>query len=86
MRTTVEHRTDPLGVDADRPHFGWWARSATRGWLDQGRARYLVASSPDRLTATRADVWNSGHVRSSDSVAVRYAGKSLRASTRYVWP
>ena len=45
----------------------------------------LVASSPDRLTAARADVWNSGRVGSSDSVAVRYAGKPLRASTRYHW-
>ncbi|WP_327348031.1 family 78 glycoside hydrolase catalytic domain [Streptomyces europaeiscabiei] len=81
---TVEHRTDPLGVDADRPRFGWRTRSATRGWR-QGAYQILVASSPDRLTATRADVWNSGRVRSSDSVAVRYAGKSLRASTRCHW-
>ncbi|WP_371583596.1 family 78 glycoside hydrolase catalytic domain [Streptomyces sp. NBC_01314] len=81
---TVEHRTDPLGVDADRPRFGWRTRSAVRGWR-QGAYQILVASSPDRLTATRADVWNSGRVRSSDSVAVRYAGRSLRASTRYHW-
>ncbi|MFE7843079.1 family 78 glycoside hydrolase catalytic domain [Streptomyces sp. NPDC057474] len=81
---TVEHRTDPLGVDADRPRFGWRTRSAGRGWR-QGEYQILVASSPGRLTAARADVWNSGRVRSSDSVAVRYAGKSLRASTRYHW-
>ncbi len=81
---TVEHRTDPLGVDAGRPRFGWRMRSADRG-RSQGAYQILVASSPDRLTATRADVWNSGRVRSSDSVAVRYAGKQLRASTRYHW-
>ena len=28
---TVEHRTNPLGVDADRPRFGWRTSSATRG-------------------------------------------------------
>ncbi|MEU6251348.1 family 78 glycoside hydrolase catalytic domain [Streptomyces sp. NPDC047043] len=81
---TVEHRTDPLGVDADRPRFGWRTSSPTRGWR-QGAYRILVATSPDRLTAARADVWNSGRVLSSDSVAVRHAGKSLGASTRYYW-
>ncbi|CAM5584652.1 alpha-L-rhamnosidase OS=Streptomyces aurantiogriseus OX=66870 GN=GCM10010251_57160 PE=4 SV=1 [Streptomyces aurantiogriseus] len=81
---TVEHRTNPLGVDAARPRFGWRMRSSARG-RSQGAYRILVASSPDKLTAARADVWNSGRVRSSDSVAVRYAGKPLRASTRYHW-
>ncbi len=73
---TVEHRTDPLGVDATRPRFGWRMRSATRG-RGQGTYRILVARSPERLTVGRADVWNSGRVPSSDSVAVRYAGRSL---------
>lgn len=81
---TVEHRTDPLGVDAARPRFGWRMRSAARG-RSQGAYQILVASSPDRLTAGRADVWNSGRVRSADSVAVRYAGRALGASTRYHW-
>ncbi|WP_406502297.1 family 78 glycoside hydrolase catalytic domain [Streptomyces sp. NBC_00500] len=81
---TVEHRTDPLGVDAERPRFGWRMRSGSRG-RSQGAYQILVASSPDRLTAHRADVWNSGRVRSAESVAVRYAGKALNASTRYHW-
>ncbi|MDF2266333.1 family 78 glycoside hydrolase catalytic domain [Streptomyces coacervatus] len=81
---TVEHRTEPLGVDAARPRFGWFMRSAVRG-RSQGAYQILVASSPDKLTSARADVWNSGRVRSSDSVAVRYTGRSLGASTRYHW-
>ncbi|MFF9810496.1 family 78 glycoside hydrolase catalytic domain [Streptomyces coeruleorubidus] len=81
---TVEHRTDPLGVDAIRPRFGWRMRSATRG-RSQGSYRILVATSSDKLSTTRADVWDSGRVRSSDSVAVRYEGEPLSASTRYHW-
>ncbi|GAA4313087.1 hypothetical protein GCM10023086_33890 [Streptomyces venetus] len=81
---TVEHRTDPLGTDASRPRFGWRMRSAVRG-RSQGSYQILVASSPDRLSGARADVWNSGRVRSADSVAVRYAGRALSASTRYHW-
>lgn len=81
---TVEHRTDPLGVDAVRPRFGWRMRSAGRG-RGQGAYEILVATSPGRLTGDRADVWRSGRVRSPESVAVRYRGKSLKASTRYYW-
>ncbi|MBK6012357.1 alpha-L-rhamnosidase [Streptomyces sp. MBT53] len=81
---TAEHRTDPVGVDAERPRLGWHMRSASRG-RSQGAYRILVASAPDRLTAGRADVWDSGRVRSADSVAVRYAGRALNASTRYHW-
>ncbi|WP_079174509.1 alpha-L-rhamnosidase [Streptomyces mirabilis] len=81
---TVEHRADPLGVDATRPRFGWRMRSAARG-RSQGSYQILMASSPDKLTSARADLWNSGRVRSSDSVAVHYAGRPLGASTRYHW-
>ncbi|MFF7795412.1 family 78 glycoside hydrolase catalytic domain [Streptomyces sp. NPDC007991] len=81
---TVEHRTDPLGVDANRPRFGWRMRSAARG-RSQGSYRILVASSPDKLSTARADLWDSGRVSSSESVAVRYEGEPLSASTRYHW-
>ncbi|MBE8472155.1 alpha-L-rhamnosidase [Streptomyces justiciae] len=81
---TVEHRTDPLGVDAAHPRFGWRMRSAGRG-RNQGAYEILVASSPGKLAGDRADVWSSGRVPTADSVAVRYRGKPLKAATRYHW-
>jgi alpha-L-rhamnosidase len=81
---TVEHRTDPLGVDAARPRFGWRTASRVRG-RRQTAYRILVSSTPDRLAEGRADVWDSGRTDSADSVAVRYAGPGLHASTRYHW-
>lgn len=81
---TVEHRANPLGVDAARPRFGWRTASRVRG-RRQTAYRVLVASTPDRLADGRADVWDSGRTDAADSVAVRYAGPELRASTRYHW-
>ncbi|MFF7986334.1 family 78 glycoside hydrolase catalytic domain [Streptomyces sp. NPDC007901] len=81
---TVEHRTDPLGVDAAHPRFGWRMRAVGRG-RSQGAYEIAVASSPGKLTGGRADVWSSGRVRSATSVAVRYGGGPLQASTRYYW-
>ncbi|MFJ5259782.1 family 78 glycoside hydrolase catalytic domain [Streptomyces sp. NPDC088387] len=81
---TVEHRTDPLGVDAARPRLGWRTDSAVRG-RRQTAYRILVATAPDRLAPGRADVWDSGRVGTADSLAVPYAGPALRPSTRYHW-
>ncbi|WP_043672500.1 alpha-L-rhamnosidase [Streptomyces xylophagus] len=81
---TVEHRTDPLGTDAAHPRFGWRMASAARG-RRQTAYRIRIASSPQHLAHGRADVWDSGRVDSADSVAVRYSGPELRASTRYHW-
>ncbi|RSN86913.1 alpha-L-rhamnosidase, partial [Streptomyces sp. WAC 05379] len=81
---TVEHRNNPLGVDAEHPRFGWRMTSPVRG-RRQSAYRILVATTPDRLTPSRADIWNSGRVTSPDSIAVRYDGPALRASTRYHW-
>ncbi|MEU9170584.1 family 78 glycoside hydrolase catalytic domain [Streptomyces sp. NPDC048420] len=81
---TVEHRTNPLGVDEVRPRFGWRTASRVRG-RRQTAYRVLVATTPDRLADGHADVWDSGRVDSADSVAVRYEGPELRASTRYHW-
>ncbi|GAA4810993.1 family 78 glycoside hydrolase catalytic domain [Streptomyces ziwulingensis] len=83
-RLTVEHRVDPLGVDARRPRFGWQSHSTTRGQR-QTAYRIRVATSRERLSAGRADVWDSGRVSSARSVAVPYAGSPLRPSTPYVW-
>ncbi|MGA5200498.1 family 78 glycoside hydrolase catalytic domain [Streptomyces variegatus] len=80
----MEHRTDPLGVDATHPRFGWRMRTAGRG-RKQGAYEILVAGSPGRLAAGRADAWSSGRVRSSESVAVRYRGEPLKPMTRYYW-
>ncbi len=81
---TVEHRTDPLGVDAARPRFGWYLAATARG-RRQSAYQILVASSADRLRDGRADVWDSGRVDSANSVAVRYEGPELSPSTRYFW-
>ncbi|MGY6020084.1 family 78 glycoside hydrolase catalytic domain [Streptomyces spinosirectus] len=81
---TVEHRTNPLGVDAAKPRFGWRTASSARG-RRQTAYRILVASSAGRLARGHADVWDSGRVTSADSVAVRYAGAALHPATRYHW-
>ncbi|WP_328615468.1 glycoside hydrolase family 78 protein [Amycolatopsis sp. NBC_00355] len=75
----VEHRTDPLGVDVARPRFGW-ALTAKDG-ARQSAYRIVVSTEP----TGPANVWDSGEVRSSQSFDVTYAGRALKARTRYFW-
>ncbi|MFE2884437.1 family 78 glycoside hydrolase catalytic domain [Streptomyces sp. NPDC059272] len=81
---TVEHRTDPLGVDAPHPRFGWRMASDARG-RRQTAYRIKVATSPRHLTHGSPDVWDGGRVDAAGSVAVRYSGPDLHPSTRYHW-
>ncbi|MFJ2891089.1 family 78 glycoside hydrolase catalytic domain [Streptomyces sp. NPDC087305] len=81
---TADGTANPLGTDDTRPSFGWQLRSSARD--DRQTAyRILVASSPKRLNAKDADVWDSGRVRTADSVGVPYGGPTLASSRAYYW-
>ncbi|MEV6636840.1 family 78 glycoside hydrolase catalytic domain [Actinoplanes sp. NPDC051470] len=75
---TTERRTNPVGIDAPQPRFGWRLQTATTG---QSQARYQVQVGK----ASEADVWDSGIVPSTQSSDVVYKGPALTANTTYQW-
>lgn len=80
----VQYLSNPLGVDDPHPVFNWKLKSAARG-AEQTAYRVLVASDPGRLKESKADIWDSGVVQSSENVGIRYDGKPLQSGTRYHW-
>ena len=80
----VEHITTPLGIDAAHPRFSW-QMSDPRPGARQSAYEILVATTPAQLTATRADVWRSGIVRSGATLDVPYTGAALAPMQRYYW-
>jgi len=78
----VEHRRNPIGIDAERPRFSWVMTSAERG-ATQSAYRISVATSQLKLAAP--DVWDSGRVSSDDNAQVSYDGPALAPLTRYHW-
>lgn len=84
VRLTTEHLTDPLGIDATRPRFGWRLEASGED-RTQTAYRILVASKRELLRDGHADVWDSGRVSSAEQTAQLYAGRPLRAKTRYFW-
>jgi len=79
-----EYRVNPLGVDTVAPRLSWLLHSDERGQKQSGY-RILVAGSEDALRADKGDLWDSGRVRSGDSVGVPYQGKALRSAQRCYW-
>ncbi|WP_275980092.1 alpha-L-rhamnosidase [Couchioplanes caeruleus] len=76
---TTERRTNPVGIDAAKPHFGWRLVTSAKGQV-QGRYQVTVGTQPGA-----ADVWDSGQVASRQSVDVTYGGPALAADRTYHW-
>ena len=80
----TEQLTNPLGLDTPQPRFSWRLQSGQRNVM-QTTYRLFVASSPELLSKNRADVWDSGEVRSDASIWISYQGPSLQPNKRYYW-
>jgi alpha-L-rhamnosidase len=78
---------DPLGIGTGSPRFRWKLapRDPKARNLSQRGYRILVASRPELLRPGRADLWDSGEVRSRETLDIRYAGKPLSSDTRAFW-
>ncbi|MFZ9936329.1 MAG: family 78 glycoside hydrolase catalytic domain [Luteolibacter sp.] len=79
----VEHQTSPSGVDDAKPRLSWRMEGGDQG-LAQSAYQILVASSEENLAAGKADLWDSGQVKSGDT-NVAYAGKALPSSAWVHW-
>lgn len=71
-------------ITAARPSFGWVVNDPRRG-AAQTAYQIVVASSKAAATEKSADLWNSGKVKSAESVNVPYAGAPLRPGSSYWW-
>ncbi|WP_295957961.1 family 78 glycoside hydrolase catalytic domain [uncultured Alistipes sp.] len=84
VRLTCEGLTAPLAIDTATPRFGWQLRSERQG--DAQRSyRIEVASDSLRLLSGNADLWDSGEVRSDNSVGIPYEGLPLTDGMQYWW-
>ena len=79
-----EYKTNPLGIDIEKPRLSWTMESNLRGAF-QTAYQVLVATDSLMLTSDSADVWNSNKINSENSVQVEYEGKTLESNTKYFW-
>lgn len=79
-----EYRYNPIGIDVKSPRLTWELNDTLRG-CHQVAYQIMVASKPDLLTSGNPDIWNSGKVRSSQSILVPYEGPEVESGKRYYW-
>jgi hypothetical protein len=79
-----EYDVNPLGVDRPQPRLSWIVRSTERG-ASQSAYQVLVASSAEILAQGKGDLWDSGRVKSDDSLQTAYAGTPLKSAQRVFW-
>ena len=70
---------DPLGIDNVTPHFSWKLKGD--GWKG-GQTYYeiQVASDSTLLVQDKADLWNTGKLKSKTSVMVPYTREDFNFS------
>ncbi len=84
VRTKAEYLSNPIGLDEEKPVFGWNAETEEKNWK-QSAYRILVSRDKAKLDEGTGDMWDSGQVFSDAMVNVEYCGKKLESATRYYW-
>lgn len=76
----VEYRTNPLGIDVEKPRFSWKMCDAnhTRG---QKQTAYRI----EVWDEAGVPIWDSGKVNSEISLNIAYEGKPLQPEKHYDW-
>ena len=89
MRITnlrCEYLHDPTGIDIKRPRLSWQLESDRQG--TKQTAYQIVAESdfPTKKTTERdSPFWDSGQIKSSQSIHIEYGGPSLISGQRINW-
>lgn len=75
----VENKTEPIGIDIEKPRFSWIIESDARGVVQESY-RLRISENADL-----SDAWDSGVVDSAESSLVEYDGPQFASATRYYW-
>ena len=79
-----EYMVDPIGLDVTAPRLSWEIISSQRGDFQQSY-QVIVSSSPENLLKDQGDIWNTGKLKSGQSIQIEYKGKPLLAGKKYFW-
>lgn len=80
-----EYFSNPLGIDVLSPQFGWKLKAKGVSGERQTAYRIIVASSREKLFEGKADLWDTGMVKSDQSTQVVYKGKILESRMQCYW-
>jgi alpha-L-rhamnosidase len=81
---TCEQEENPVGLDLVTPHFSWKITSGERGVM-QTSYQIMVSSSIKDLQNGKGNAWDSGKLKSDESILIPYKGRKLISFQTYYW-
>jgi alpha-L-rhamnosidase len=84
LNLTTEYRSNPVGLQTDKPAFGWQFETNKRSQR-QTAYQVLVAGSLTELEKNRGDLWDSDKINSDQSFSIQYHGKPLQSRQVCYW-
>ena len=79
-----EMLSNPEGIDIIQPRLSWEISGNQRN-IQQEAYQVLVASSIEKLKTDSVDLWNSGKIKSNQSIHVKYNGLPLKSNMKCYW-
>ena len=79
-----ENLVDPLGIDNVAPHFSWKLKGMV-GKVDKFIMKFKWLRTVFYWCRIKADLWNTGKLKSDASVMVPYQGKTLTSRSLCYW-
>jgi alpha-L-rhamnosidase len=79
---TVEHKTNPTGIDVLQPRFSWKITGSGNSILQTG---YSLRVASDKKFSSGKSIWQSGKMTGDGSVLQEYKGPALKSGQRYFW-
>ena len=79
----TEYKENPV-TDQANPRLSWELQSKERSQVQTG-FQILVASTPELLTAGKANLWDSAQIKTNQTNQIEYAGKPLSVGDICYW-
>nr|WP_294895151.1 family 78 glycoside hydrolase catalytic domain [uncultured Pedobacter sp.] len=82
QKVLIDYHESPIDVSNASPGISWILTSSKNNQM-QLAYQILVATSKELLNSGKADIWDSGRKKSSQSSNIRLNGKTLMSNTDY---
>ena len=79
-----EYLSNPLGIDNGQPRLSWQFES-DKPADKQCAYQIMVASNAENLAKGLGDCWNTGKIKTDQSIQIQYSGKPLASMQKYYW-
>jgi len=79
---SCEHKMNPIGIGSSQPRLSWKLSGTGRNIM---QSAYSIRVATDPRFGSKQTTWQTGKVKSEESVLQSYAGNALQSAKRYYW-